>query len=191
MTALILNIPAETCLSDEQFFQLCQANRDLRIERNANGDLVIMPPTGGNTSRRNSEVSADLVIWNRKTKLGVVFDSSGGFKLPNGAERSPDAAWVTLDRWNSLTPNQQERFIPLAPDFVIELRSPSDSLSALQKKMQEYIDNGTRLGWLLNRQDRQVEIYRPHQPKQVLQFPTTLSGEEVLPGLVLDLSAIW
>ena len=191
MTAFILNAPSDSWLTDDQFFQLCQANRDLRIERNANGDLVIMAPTGGNTSRYNSEMGADLAIWNRKTKLGVTFDSSGGFKLPNGAERSPDAAWVTLERWNRLTPEQQERFIPLAPDFVIELRSPSDALAPLQAKLQEYIDNGTRLGWLLNRQDRQAEIYRPNQPKQVLQAPATLSGEDVLPGFTLDLSVIW
>ena len=191
MTAFILNAPSDSWLTDDQFFQLCQANRDLRIERNANGDLVIMAPTGGNTSRYNSEMGADLAIWNRKTKLGVTFDSSGGFKLPNGAERSPDAAWVTLERWNRLTPEQQERFIPLAPDFVIELRSPSDALAPLQAKLQEYIDNGTRLGWLLNRRDRQAEIYRPNQPKQVLPAPSTLSGEDILPGFILDLSAIW
>ncbi|NCS06567.1 MAG: Uma2 family endonuclease, partial [Microcystis aeruginosa G13-07] len=147
-------------LSDEQFFQLCQDNRDLRLERNPKGDLIIMPPTGGETSNSNAGITAQLWLWNNLNKLGVVFDSSGGFKLPNGADRSPDAAWIPLEKWQALTPQQKKRFLPLSPDFVIELMSPSDNIETARKKMQEYLDNGTRLGWLINRKTREVEIYR-------------------------------
>ena len=191
MTALILNIPQNIQLTDEQFFELCQVNRDLRFERNATGELIIMLPTGGGTGRRNSGINAQLWLWNQQAQLGEVFDSSTGFKLPNGADRSLDASWITLAKWNALTPEQQERFLPLCPDFVIELRSPSDSLQSLQDKMQEYIDNGTRLGWLINRQNRQVEIYRQGREKEVLSDPATLSGEDVLPGFVLNLELVW
>ncbi len=128
-------------LSDEQFFQLCQDNRDLRLERNPKGDLIIMPPTGGKTSNSNAGITAQLWLWNNLHKLGVVFDSSGGFKLPNGADRSPDAAWIPLEKWQALTPQQKERFLPLSPDFVIELMSASDNLETARKKMQEYLDN--------------------------------------------------
>ena len=178
-------------LTDEQFYQICQDNRDLRFERNANGDMIIMPPTGGETSERNSEINFQVQLWNHKYKLGKVFDSSGGFKLPNGAERSPDAAWIPLEKWNSLTSEQRQKFVPLCPDFVIELRSPSDNLKSLQKKMREYLKNGTRLGWLIKRKNKQVEIYRPGRKVEVLDNPRTLSGEDVLPGFVLDLTAIW
>jgi Uma2 family endonuclease len=191
MTALILNNPETAPITDEQFYQLCITNRELKLERTAKGDLIIMPPTGGETSKFNSEVNLDLGLWNRQTKLGITFDSSGGFKLPNGAERSPDAAWIPLAKWESLTPKQQEKFPPICPDFVIELRSPSDSLKLLQEKMQEYIENGTRLGWLINRKNRQVEIYRQGREKEILENPTTLSGEDILPGFVLNLSLIW
>jgi Uma2 family endonuclease len=131
MTAFILNNPETAPITDEQFYQLCITNRELKLERTAKGDLIIMPPTGGETSKFNSEVNLDLGLWNRQTKLGITFDSSGGFKLPNGAERSPDAAWIPLAKWESLTPKQQEKFPPICPDFVIELRSPSDSLKTL------------------------------------------------------------
>ncbi len=178
-------------LSDEQFYNLCQDNRDLRFEKNAKGDLLIMPPTGGETSNRNIEVSYQLQAWSRQNKLGIAFDSSGGFKLPNGADRSPDASWIPLEKWNNLTPKQRQKFIPLCPDFVIELRSPSDSLTSLQEKMREYIENGTQLGWLINRKDRQVEIYRPGKEVEILANPKTLSGEDVLPHFVLDLELIW
>lgn len=150
-----------------------------------------MPPTGGGTGKRNSEINLDLGLWNRQTQLGVVFDSSTCFKLPKGADYSPDASWIPLAKWEALTPEQQEKFPPICPDFVIELRSPSDSLKALQGKMQEYLDNGTQLGWLINPKNRQVEIYRQGQEKQVLDNPPTLSGEEVLPGFVLSLQLIW
>jgi len=179
------------CLSDEQFFQLCQNNRDLRFERNHPGDLIIMSPTGGETGDRNSEINYQLRHWNKQSQGGKVFDSSTGFKLPNGADRSPDSAWIPLEKWQSLTFQQQQGFVPLCPDFVIELRSKSDNLNALQNKMQEYLANGTRLGWLINRQDRQVEIYRPDHGVEVLADPSHLSGEKILPGFVLDLAPVW
>ena len=178
-------------LSDEQFFQLCQDNRDLRLERNPKGDLIIMPPTGGETSNSNAGITAQLWLWNNLNKLGVVFDSSTGFKLPNGADRSPDAAWIPLEKWQALTPQQKERFLPLSPDFVIELMSPSDSLETARKKMQEYLDNGTRLGWLINRKTREVEIYRQGQAVEILTNPESLSGENILPEFSLNLTLIW
>ena len=187
-----LTINFESCqLTDEQFYQLCQDNRDLRFERNAQGDLLIMPPTGGETGNRNMEIAYQLQGWSRQSKLGIAFDSSTGFKLPNGAERSPDASWIPLEKWQDLTPQQREKFIPLCPDFVIELRSKTDSLKSLQKKMKEYINNGTKLGWLINRRQKQVEIYRPSQEVEVLNHPQSLSGENVLVGFELDLDLIW
>jgi Uma2 family endonuclease len=150
-----------------------------------------MAPEGSDTGMRSIEFGADLVIWNRRKKLGVAFGSSAGFILPNGAMRSPDVSWIAKERWEALTPEQQSRFAPICPDFVIELMSPSDSLVLTQAKMQEYQDNGARLGWLINRKDKQVEIYRIGQPVEVLDFPKTLSGEEVLPEFVLDLTLIW
>ena len=177
-------------LTDEQFFELCQHNRDYQFERTASGELIIMPPTGSETSIRNADLTYQLQAWNRETKLGVAFDSSGGFKLPNGADRSPDASWVKKERWDALTPEQKDSFAPLCPDFVVELRSKTDSLKKLQDKMQEYIDNGARLGWLIDRQNRRVEIYRLGQDVEILQNPATVSGEDVLPGFVLDLAEI-
>ncbi len=191
MTALILNNSEITPITHDQFYQLCVANRDLRLERTAKGDLIIMPPTGGETSKRNSDINLELALWNRQTQLGITFDSSGGFTLPNGADFSPDAAWIPLEKWESLTAEQKTKFLPLSPDFVIELRSPSDSLKLLQLKMQEYIDNGTRLGWLINPKNRQVEIYHQGREKEILENPTTLSGEDILPGFVLNISLIW
>jgi len=177
-------------LTDEQFFQLCQHNRDYQFERTASGELIIKPPTGSETSRRNADLTSQLRVWNHETKLGVVFDSSGGFTLPNGADRSPDASWVKKERWDALTPEQKDSFAPLCPDFVVELRSRTDSLKKLQEKMQEYIDNGAKLGWLIDRQNRRVEIYRPGQDVEIIENPATLSGEDVLPGFVLNLEEI-
>lgn len=191
MTALTVNLNSVIKLTDEQFFQLCQVNKNLRFERTARGELIIMSPTGGETGNRNAGLTAQLWIWNEQNKLGKVFDSSTGFKLPNGADRSPDAAWVKQERWDILTQEQKEKFIPLCPDFVIELLSPSDSLKVAQEKMQEYQDNGTNLGWLINREFRQVEIYRLGQEVEVLKSPTTLSGEIILPGFILNLESIW
>lgn len=177
-------------LTDEQFFQVCQNNRDLRFERTASGELVIMPPTGGETGNRNFEIVVQLGIWNKKHNLGVGFDSSTGFKLPNGANRSPDASWVLKERWEALTQQQRQKFLPLCPDFVVELCSPSDSVKQTQAKMQEYIDNGARLGWLINTKARRVEIYRLNQNVEILEQPATLSGEDVLPGFILDLKPV-
>ncbi len=191
MTALTVNLNSVIKLTDEQFFQLCQVNENLRFERTARGELIIMPPTGGETSNRNGRLNQQLFNWADVNGTGIAFDSSGGFKLPNGADRSPDAAWVKQKRWDILTPEQKEKFIPLCPDFVIELLSLSDSLKVIQEKMQEYRDNGTRLGWLINRKSRQVEIYRLNQEVEVIKSPATLSGENVLPGFVLNLESIW
>ena len=177
-------------LTDEQFFQVCQNNRDLRFERTEAGELLIMPPTGGETSKRNFEIVVQLGIWNKKHNLGVGFDSSGGFILPNGAARSPDAAWVLKERWETLTQQQRQKFLPLCPDFVVELCSPSDSVKQTQAKMQEYIDNGARLGWLIDAKARRVEIYRINQNVEILEQPPTLSGEDVLPGFILDLKLV-
>ena len=190
MTAFTLNLDSIK-LTDEQFFQLCQDNRDLRFERNANGNLIIMSPAGGKTGNRNGRLNQQLFNWTDADGTGIAFDSSTGFKLPNGADRSPDAAWVRLERWDTLTDEQQERFVPLCPDFVVELLSPSDSLTVAQDKMQEYLENGILLGWLINRKTRRVEIYRQWEEVEVQENPTTLSGEEVLPGFILNLEPIW
>jgi Uma2 family endonuclease len=178
-------------LTDDQFYQLCQDNRDLRLERTAYGELVIMPPTGGETGNCNGEINYQLFAWNHQHKLGICFDSSTGFKLANGADRSPDASWISLEKWQNLTLKEREKFIPLSPDFVIELWSKNDSLKSLQEKMKEYMENGTKLGWLINRQDRQVEIYRVGKEVETVDHPLTLSGEDILPNFVMDLSLIW
>ncbi|EAZ89828.1 Uma2 family endonuclease [Crocosphaera chwakensis] len=178
-------------LTDEQFYCICENNRDLRLEKNAQGDLIIMPPTGGETGDRNSEINFQLRLWNKQYNLGKVFDSSTGFKLPNNAYRSPDAAWIPIEKWNTLTSEQRQKFLPLSPDFVIELRSPSDSLKTLQDKMKEYIENGTKLGWLINRQDKQIEIYRQGKDTEILDNPQILSGETILLNFTLDLTLIW
>ena len=187
---LALNISSLE-MTEEQFLQLCSDNGDLRLELTAKRELIIMPPTGGTTSNRNSELTADLVIWSRQDGTGIVFDSNGGFTLPNGAVRAPDASWILLSRWETLTPAQQDRFAPICPDFVIELRSPSDGLRDVQGKMAEYIENGARLGWLIDPQGRQVHIYHPGQPVEILEEPDSVPGDPVLPGFVLDLKAIW
>lgn len=184
---LALEIP----LSDEQFFELCQKHKDLRLERNFQGAITIMPPTGGITSNRNADLIYQLMAWNRVKKLGKIFDSSGGFKLPNSANRSPDASFVTIKRWNQLSLKEQEKFVPLAPDFVIELKSISDKLLNLQEKMTEYKDNGVKLGWLINPDQKEVEIYRQGQTKEILISPLSLTGENTLPDFTLDLSTIW
>ncbi|MBV8885164.1 MAG: Uma2 family endonuclease [Chroococcidiopsidaceae cyanobacterium CP_BM_RX_35] len=190
MTTLTLNLDAIVQLTDDAFYALCRANPEVKFERTSFGELIVMPPTGGETGNRNAKLTIRLGNWAEADGTGITFDSSTGFKLPNGANRSPDAAWILLTRWETLTPEQRCRFPPIAPDFVIELRSDTDSLTTTQSKMEEYIDNGVRLGWLLNPQDQQVEIYRQGQDKEVLSNPISLSGEEVLPGFVLELRGI-
>ncbi|MCU0527822.1 MAG: Uma2 family endonuclease [Elainella sp. Prado103] len=189
MTALTLPLKVDlkhVHLTDEQFYQLCISNPDLNIERSAVGTLIFMSPVGGDSGSRELELGIDLGIWNRKTMLGKVFSSSTMFKLPNGGSRSPDAAWIELSRWQALTPEQRQKFPPIAPDFVIELRSRTDDLATLQEKMQEYLESGVRLGWLFNPQEQQVEIYRQGQEKEIRTLPTQLSGEAVLPGFELQ-----
>jgi len=174
-------------LTDQQFEQLCIDNPDLTIERTAKGKLIFMAPVGGEGGSWEMNLGGEVYVWNKQSELGKVFSSSTLFKLPNGGNRSPDAAWIEQSRWEALTPEQRQKFPPIAPDFVIELRSPTDDLETLQEKMQEYMDGGVRLGWLINPQDQQVEVYRQGQPKEVRSLPTELSGEDVLPGFVLQI----
>ena len=190
MTAIILNLEPTIKLTDEQFALICSTNRDLRLELTATGELVILPPTGGETGKINSSINAQLWLWNQKNQLGFVFDSSTGFKLPNGAMRSPDVSWIKKVRWETLTSTQQKKFIPLCPDFVIELRSNSDNLSDLQEKMKEYLANGLILGWLINPQHKQVEIYQPDRAVKIISNSKKLSGNDVLPDFTLDLKYI-
>lgn len=178
-------------LTDEEFIQIAAANQDWCFESTKDGELVIMPPTGGNTGRRNSKLTTQLEIWNSANNLGEAFDSSTLFVLPNGARRSPDAAWIRRDRWDALTLEQQDKYPPICPDFVIELVSPSDSVEELRQKMQEYLDNGVELGWLIDPKTRIVEVYRSGQNKEILDSPATLSGEDVLPEFVLNLQPIY
>ena len=186
MDALTLNLDTVN-LTDDQFYELCRRNQNFRFERTQTGELIVMPPVGGESGRREADFILDLGIWNRQTGLGFVFSSSTVFKLPNGANRSPDAAWIQRGRWEALTPTQRRKFPPIAPDFVIELRSATDHLPDLQNKMQEYLDNGVQLGWLFNPQDQQVEIHRVSYPVEVLNLPVAISGEGILPGLMLKL----
>jgi len=189
---IVLNFPRDLEMSQDEFFEFCQANRELRIERDRHGAISIMPPTGGITGNRNFNIAVQLGIWSQRDGTGICFDSSTGFRLPNGGERSPDAAWMRLERWNSLSSQQQEKFIPLCPDFVIELRSRSDSLQSLQDKMEEYAaEDGFQLGWLIDRQNRCVYVYRPGEKAECLENPDTVSGDPVLPGFILDMSKVW
>ena len=189
MTAITLDLHSIVDLTREQFYQICLNNPDVKFERTAKGELIVMPPTGWGTGNRNIELSFQLQGWSRSNNLGIAFDSSTGFTLPNGADRSPDAAWVRRERLEALNPDPT-KFLPLAPDFTVQLMSANDSLEKTQAKMREYRDNGVRLGWLINLKDRRVEIYRQGQDVEVLQSPTTLSGKDVLPEFVLDLNGI-
>ncbi len=188
---IILHTSDVVRLSDDELFRLCAANRELRIERDSNGNLILMAPAGGETSARNVNLGADLVIWNRKTRLGIAFDSNGGFVLPNGAMRAPDISWIPIERWNGLSAEQRKKFLPLCPDFVVELRSPSDRLADVKKKMQEWMDNGCRLGWLIDPEEEKAYIYRQNGDQSVVEsFDETLSGEDVMPGFVLALKEL-
>jgi Uma2 family endonuclease len=191
ITPLVLQMSPVIEMTDDQFFEFCQLNRDLRIERSTKGELIIMSPTGSETGNRNFDFIVQLGIWARQDGTGIGFDSSAGFTLPNGATRSPNAAWIKLERWNALPPEQRVKFAPICPDFVVELRSPSDNLQPLEDKLQEYIANGASLGWLIDRKNRKVYLYRPQQEVECLDNPSTLSGDPVLSGFVLDLSKIW
>jgi Uma2 family endonuclease len=187
MLAVTINFSSIAQITDDQFYQLCRENPDVKFERNATGEVIVMSPTGGETGNCNFEISIDFGIWNRQTRLGVGFDSSTCFKLPSGASRSPDIAWIKQERWDALTAEEKQKFPPIAPDFVLELMSPTDSLKDTQDKMQEYMSNGVKLGWLINRKTRRVEIYRQGQAVEVLESPAELSGEDILPGFVLNL----
>ncbi len=178
-------------LDDDELFSLCRAYPELRIERTKDGELIVMPPTGGETGRANFALTTRFGAWVERDGSGVGFDSSTGFVLPNGAERSPDVAWIRRERWEALSDRERAKFPPLCPDFVIELRSPSDALADLQAKMQEYIDNGAELGWLIDPLTRHVHVYRPGIAPEELDAPERVSGEPVLPRFELDLSAIW
>jgi Uma2 family endonuclease len=186
-----INLKSISGITDEQFYQICRDNANLKFERNATGEILIVSPTGGETGIRNSDIIWQFVSWNKTYNLGYCFDSSTCFKLPNGANRSPDVAFIFKERWESLSAKEREIFPPIAPDFVLELISPSDSLKDTQDKMQEYLDNGVKLGWLINRQNRQVEIYRQGEEKQVLDNPDTISEEDILLKFALNLHSIW
>ncbi|MBW4648030.1 MAG: Uma2 family endonuclease [Kastovskya adunca ATA6-11-RM4] len=189
---LVVQIPPSMQITDEQFFEFCQVNRDLRIERNKFGEIVIMPPTGGTTGNRNFNIALQLGNWAEQDGIGICFDSSTGFKLSTGAERSPDVSWMKRERWNALSPEQQGKFAPICPDFVVELRSKSDRLNPLQEKMSEYMqEEGVQLGWLIDRKHRRVYIYRPGVPVECLENPDTVSGDLVLPRFVLNMSKVW
>ncbi len=186
-----VKIPTSLRLSDEQFLQFVKANADLRMERTAQGELIVMSPTGSEGGSRNFEVNVDLGAWNRQARLGIAFDSSTGFRLPNGAIRSPDSSWIANARWAALTPEQRKGFAPICPDFAMELASETDNAEDLRHKMQEYLENGCRLGWLIDPRSQQIEIYRLGKAVEVLYSPQSLSGEDVLPGFVLSLGKLF
>jgi Uma2 family endonuclease len=198
MTAVTLNLQPLLELTDDAFYELCRANPEVKLERTARGELVVMSLTGGEMGDRNRRITQRLGNWTDEDSTGLSFDSSACFRLPNSAERpsyrgairSPNAAWVSLERWHALTPEQRQKFPPLVPEFVVELRSPDDDLGALQFKMQEYLENGVRLGWLIDPQHQRVEVYRHGQAVEILEAPGSLSGEETLPNFVLDLDRI-
>ncbi len=187
LTFLTASLPITTA----QFYQLCLSNPDLRIERSALGEITIMPPAFSDTGNRNFKISHQVGNWADQDGIGEVFDSSAGFTLPNGATRSPDTSWILADRWNALTPEEQASFAPIAPDFVIELRSASDTLAGLQEKMQEYIENGVRLGLLIDRKSRNVHRYRPGQSAEILESPESVSCAPELMGFELKMAKIW
>jgi Uma2 family endonuclease len=188
---ITLDLRPNLQLTDQAFDQLCRSNPDLRLERTAQGELIAMAPSGSETGYYNADISGQLWQWNRKRQGGITFDSSAGFTLPNGAIRSPDAAWIEISRWQAIPPQQRRKFAPICPDFVIELKSPSDDLSILQVKLTEYIENGVRLGWLIDPENRQVFCYRPQQLPELFNNPRHLSGEDVLLEFVLDLLVVW
>lgn len=191
LTTFKLDLSKFIELTDDQFYQLCRVHPDYKFERNAKGELLIMSPTGGETGNCNADLTFQVQGWSRRnSNLGIAFDSSTCFKMPKGGDRSPDASWVSRERWEALTPEQKRKFPPLCPDFVVELRSPTDSIREVREKMQEYLENGARLGWLIDPQTQIVEIYRPGRQVEVLHSPSTLSGEDILPGFVLEVAPV-
>lgn len=188
---IVLRLHPAVDLTDDQVLELSSLNRDLRLERTAEGELIVMPPTGTQTGDKCSEINMQLRVWAKKDGTGTAFGSSTGFTLPNGALRSPDASWVKKSRLEALSEEQRKRFAPLCPDFVIELRSPSDRLSVVQEKMREYIENGTQLGWLIDPQQKKVYVYRPGEEVRESREPEEVSGSPVLSGFELDLREIW
>jgi Uma2 family endonuclease len=201
MTAAVRGVPSRPFvlrlgrllerISDSEFFEFCQRNPELRIERTAEGEIIVMPPAGRETGGRGFLLAAAFSRWVERDGTGKGFDSSTGFTLPNGAIRSPDLSWIRFDRWNALSDREKRAFAPICPDFVAELRSPSDALDELPAKMREYVENGVRLGWLIDPEERVVYVYRPGVPVQRLDAPAGLSGEPELPGLEVDLRPIW
>jgi Uma2 family endonuclease len=191
MAALTLNLSPLITLSRADFIRLCAANPELKLERTAQGELVIMSPTGGETGNLNFEIAGEVYVWNRQSGRGKSFDSSTGFSLPSGSDRSPDLAWIPIEKWEALDPSVRQGFLPLCPDFVVEILSPTDSWIQTQAKMQEYMDNGCRLGWLLDPKAKRVMIYRQGQAPELVENPETLSGEDVLPGFTLPIRKIW
>jgi Uma2 family endonuclease len=188
---MVVHLRPETGMTEDEFFRFCQINRDLRIERTAQGEVIIMPPTVSDTGDKNSEINFQLRLWAKKDGTGVTFDSSAGFTLPNGAVRSPDASWIRKERFEALSKEERQKFAPLCPDFVVELRSKTDSLKVVREKMREYMENGARLGFLIDPRTRRVHVYRPGRRPEILRDPETVSGEAVLPGFALDLREIW
>ncbi len=194
MTSLTIDLSPIVKLTRTEFVKLCEANPDMKLERTSKGELIVMSPTGGETGNFNSDLNYELSAWNRSLQnktIGKTFDSSTGFSLPKGSDRSPDAAWISLTKWELLTPEQRKGFLPLCPEFLIELLSPSDSWKQGQAKMEEYIDNGCLLGWLIDPKSKRVAIYRQGNPVEILNAPKTLSGENVLPNFVLEIGTMF
>ncbi|WP_414574827.1 Uma2 family endonuclease [Anabaena sp. CCY 9402-a] len=191
-SSFVIQMPPSMQMTDEQFFEFCQVNRELRIERNKLGEISIMPPTGSETGYRGGNIFGQLWVWSEQDGTGICFDSSTGFTLSTGAKRSPDASWMKLERWNTLSSEQQQSFAPICPDFLVELRSPSDNLQPLKDKMVEYMkEPGVKLGWLIDRKYRRVYIYHPGQPEECLESPDKVSADPALPRFVLNMSKIW
>ncbi|MDJ0516779.1 MAG: Uma2 family endonuclease [Okeania sp. SIO2F4] len=189
---IVLRMPPSLKMTEEQFFEFCQINRDLPIETNRFGELLIMSPAGSETGNREFNICLQLGLWSEEDGTGLAFSSSTGFTLSTGAKKSPDVSWIKLERWNSLSPEEQQKFAPICPDFVLELMSPSDNLKTLQAKMTEYMEEpGVKLGWLIDRKERKVYIYRPGMPNECLENPENVSGDPILPGFVLNMSRVW
>jgi Uma2 family endonuclease len=191
MAALTINLNSIANLSRSQFRQIANDNPDMKLERNKQGNLIVMAPTGGETGNFNADLNGQLYVWNRTSQSGKIFDSSTGFELPEGGDRSPDVAWITIDKWEALTPEQRRGFLPLCPDFAVELMSRSDSWIQTQAKMVEYMESGCRLAWLLDPKGKRAAIYQVGKPPELLMAPDSLSGEDVLPGFVLDTRFLW